>query len=111
MTFTDKSPRLDKIVEDGDSLNWVEKINQLPEQQKIVVQMWDVDNMSFEIAQILQMNETAIRVALSRARKIKGKYIKFTVMELNKIERLVEKYFDGETSVEEEKESKVLCIN
>jgi hypothetical protein len=25
-------------------------------------------------------------------------------MELNKIERLVEKYFDGETSVEEEKE-------
>jgi RNA polymerase sigma-70 factor (ECF subfamily) len=28
--FTDKSPRLDKIVEDGDSLNWVEKNNQLP---------------------------------------------------------------------------------
>jgi RNA polymerase sigma-70 factor (ECF subfamily) len=31
--FTDKSPRLDKIVEDGDSLNW-KIINQLPEQQK-----------------------------------------------------------------------------
>jgi hypothetical protein len=29
-------------------------------------------------------------------------------MELNKIERLVEKYFDGETSVEEET---VLCFN
>jgi RNA polymerase sigma-70 factor (ECF subfamily) len=69
--FTDKSPRLDKIVEDGDSLNWVEKIiNQLPEQQKIVVQMRDVEQYEFaEIAQILQMNETAIRVALSRARK------------------------------------------
>jgi RNA polymerase sigma-70 factor (ECF subfamily) len=42
----------------------------LPEQQKIVVQMRDVEQYEFaEIAQILQMNETAIRVALSRARK------------------------------------------
>jgi RNA polymerase sigma-70 factor (ECF subfamily) len=41
----------------------------LPEQQKIVVQMRDVEQYEFaEIAQILQMNETAIRVA-SRARK------------------------------------------
>jgi RNA polymerase sigma-70 factor (ECF subfamily) len=47
----------------------------LPEQQKIVVQMRDVEQYEFaEIAQILQMNETAIRV-LSRARKNnKGKY-------------------------------------
>jgi hypothetical protein len=32
-------------------------------------------------------------------------------MELNKIERLVEKYFDGETSVEEEKELRKYCFN
>jgi hypothetical protein len=31
-------------------------------------------------------------------------------MELNKIERLVEKYFDGETSVEE-KELRKYCFN
>ena len=69
--FSDKSPRLDKIVEDGDSLSWVEKIiNQLPEQQKLIIQMRDIEQYEFEeIAKILQMNETAIRVALSRARK------------------------------------------
>jgi RNA polymerase sigma factor (sigma-70 family) len=69
--FTDKSARLDKILEDGDSLNWVEKIiNQLPEQQKLIIQMRDIEQYEFEeIAKILEMNETAIRVALSRARK------------------------------------------
>jgi RNA polymerase sigma-70 factor (ECF subfamily) len=69
--FTDKSPRLDKIVEDADSLSWVEKIiNQLPEQQKLVIQMRDIEEYGFEeMAKILGMNETAIRVALSRARK------------------------------------------
>jgi RNA polymerase sigma-70 factor (ECF subfamily) len=42
----------------------------LPEQQKIVVQMRDVEQYEFaEIAQILQMNETAIRVALKSKRK------------------------------------------
>ncbi len=69
--FTDKSPRLDKILEDEDSLKWVEKIiNQLPEQQKLIIQMRDIEQYEFEeIAVILEMNETAIRVALSRARK------------------------------------------
>jgi RNA polymerase sigma-70 factor (ECF subfamily) len=69
--FTDKSPSLDKIMEDGDSLDWVEKIiNQLPEQQKIIIQLRDIEQYEFEeIARVLEMNETAIRVALSRARK------------------------------------------
>ena len=58
-------------VEDTDSLNWVEKIiNTLPEQQRLIIQMRDIEQYEFsEIAQILEMNETAIRVALSRARK------------------------------------------
>jgi RNA polymerase sigma factor (sigma-70 family) len=69
--FTDRTPSLQQQLEDTDSLSWVEKIiNQLPEQQKLIVQMRDVEQYEFEeIAKILGMNETAIRVALSRARK------------------------------------------
>ncbi|PWA05356.1 RNA polymerase sigma factor [Flavobacterium psychrotolerans] len=69
--FTDKEPSLDKKVEDDDSLNWVEKIiNQLPEQQRLIIQMRDIEQYEFEeIAKILEMNETAIRVSLSRGRK------------------------------------------
>ena len=42
----------------------------LPEQQKIIVQLRDIEEYDFsEIAKMLDMNETAIRVSLSRARK------------------------------------------
>jgi RNA polymerase sigma-70 factor (ECF subfamily) len=69
--FTDREAGLDKKVEHTDSLNWVEKImNQLPEQQRLIIQMRDIEQYEFdEMAQILEINETAIRVALSRARK------------------------------------------
>ncbi|MDD5150814.1 MAG: sigma-70 family RNA polymerase sigma factor [Flavobacterium sp.] len=69
--FDNKEPSSDKILEDNDSLNWVEKIiNQLPEQQKLIIQLRDIEQYEFdEIAKIMDMNETAIRVALSRARK------------------------------------------
>jgi RNA polymerase sigma factor (sigma-70 family) len=69
--FTDREAGLDKKLEDADSLEWVEKImNQLPEQQQILIQLRDVEQYEFdEIAKIVDMNETAIRVALSRARK------------------------------------------
>ena len=69
--YTDREPQLDKKLEDSDSLEWVEKIiNQLPEQQQILIQLRDVEQYEFdEIAKIVNMNETAIRVALSRARK------------------------------------------
>lgn len=69
--FTDRQPQLDKKVEDADSLEWVEKIiSQLPEQLQILIQLRDVEQYEFdEIAKIVDMNETAIRVALSRARK------------------------------------------
>lgn len=69
--FTDNQAGLQQKVEDIDSLQWVEKIiNQLPEQQRLIVQLRDVEQYEFEeIAKILEMNETAIRVALSRARK------------------------------------------
>lgn len=69
--FTDREPSLYKKIEDNDSLNWVEKIiDKLPEQQRLIIQMRDIEQYEFdEIAKILGMNETAIRVALSRARK------------------------------------------
>ena len=69
--YTDREPSLQKKLEDIDSLNWVEKvINQLPEQQRMIIQMRDIEQYGFEeIAEILDMNETAIRVALSRGRK------------------------------------------
>ena len=69
--FTDREPGLQQQLEDSDSLSWVEKvINQLPNQQKLIIQMRDIEQYEFaEIAKILEMNETAIRVALSRARK------------------------------------------
>lgn len=69
--FTDNEASLQQKLEDQDSLNWVEKIIiQLPIQQQIIIQMRDIEQCEFEeIAITLEMNETAIRVALSRARK------------------------------------------
>lgn len=69
--FTDREAGLQQKVEDRDTWNWVEKImNDLPEQQKLIVQMRDIEEMEFvEISKILEMNEQAIRTALSRARK------------------------------------------
>ena len=69
--YTDREASLQQKVEDRDSMSWVEKIiDELPEQQKLIIQMRDIEQYEFEeIAKIMDMNETAIRVALSRARK------------------------------------------
>lgn len=70
--YSDAQDRLDTKIEAIDSLNWVEKIiNQLPEQQRILIQLRDIEQYEFsEIAKIIEINEIAIRVSLSRARKI-----------------------------------------
>lgn len=69
--YTDRQAGLQQQAEDKDSWSWVEKImNTLPEQQRMIMQMRDVEEYEFEeIAKIMDMNETAVRVALSRARK------------------------------------------
>jgi RNA polymerase sigma-70 factor (ECF subfamily) len=69
--YKDENTSLQKQVEVEDSLSWVQKIMEtLPEQQKMVLQLRDVEQYEFdEIAEMLNMNPTAIRVALSRARK------------------------------------------
>lgn len=69
--FTDSSTSLQHHVEAKDSISWVERImDELPEQQKMVLQLRDVEQYEFEeIEKLLDMKPTAIRVALSRARK------------------------------------------
>lgn len=69
--YQDNNVSLQKQVEVNDSIDWVSKIIEgLPEQQKMIVQLRDIEQYDFdEIAEMLEMNPTAIRVALSRARK------------------------------------------
>ena len=69
--YEDHNVSLQKEVELNDSLEWVNKIMaDLPEQQKMVVQLRDIEQYDYdEIAKMLDMNQTAVRVALSRARK------------------------------------------
>ncbi len=69
--YTDESSSLQRQVETQDSINWVQRImDELPEQQKMVVQLRDVEQYEYdEIEALLDMKPTAIRVALSRARK------------------------------------------
>ena len=69
--YQDNNTSLQKQIELNDSVNWVAKIiEDLPEQQKMVIQLRDIEQYDLdEIAQMLDMNNTAVRVALSRARK------------------------------------------
>ncbi|MFX0556758.1 RNA polymerase sigma factor [Maribacter sp. CXY002] len=69
--YTDENVSLQHQVEARDSISWVERImEELPEQQKMVLQLRDVEQYDYdEIEKLLDMKPTAIRVALSRARK------------------------------------------
>ncbi|WP_452218837.1 RNA polymerase sigma factor [Lacinutrix undariae] len=69
--YQDHNVSLQKDIENKDSVDWVAKIiDGLPEQQKIILQLRDIEEYDFdEIAKVVDMNPTAIRVALSRARK------------------------------------------
>ena len=69
--YQDNSVALQKEIEVKDSLSWVGRMMEdLPEQQKIILQLRDIEQYEFdEIGKMLDMNQTAIRVALSRARK------------------------------------------
>jgi len=69
--YSDGNSSLQNQVEAKDSIDWVEKIMEdLPEQQKMVLQLRDVEEYDYdEIGALLDMKPTAIRVALSRARK------------------------------------------
>jgi RNA polymerase sigma-70 factor (ECF subfamily) len=77
--YKDENVSLQNQVEVSDSLGWIEKImEELPEQQKMVLQLRDVEEYEFEeIAKLLDMSATAVRVTLSRARKtVREKLVK-----------------------------------
>lgn len=65
------SENVEKQVEANDGVSLVFQIMEtLPEQQRMILQLRDVEQYEYaEIAEMLDLNETAIRVALSRARK------------------------------------------
>jgi|SRR5690625_5136957 len=65
------SENLEKKIESGQEVELLFQIlEMLPPRQRIVLQLRDVEGFEFsEIAEILKSNETAVRVALSRARK------------------------------------------
>ncbi len=69
--YEDHSGNTSKHIEVANEVEWLFKLMKaLPEQQRLIVQMRDVEQMTnAEIAEILDMKEVAIRVTLSRARK------------------------------------------
>ena len=69
--YKDPAISLQRDIELKDSVARVHKlIAALPEKQKIIIQLRDIENYEFEeIGKILDLKATAVRVALSRARK------------------------------------------
>jgi len=69
--YKEKDTPLDKRVELNDSVSLVHQlIENLPEQQKLIIQLRDIEQYEFdEIAKMMDLKPTAIRVSLSRARK------------------------------------------
>jgi len=69
--YKDNNISLQRSVELNDSVSKVhEFIEKLPEKQKLIIQLRDIENYDYEeIGKILGLQPTAVRVALSRARK------------------------------------------
>lgn len=69
--YEENNRPLEKQIEARDDFELLNRLmNGLPKQQKIIVQLRDIEELEYyEIAKIMTMNETAIRVALSRGRK------------------------------------------
>lgn len=69
--YKEKGTLLDKRIELNDSVSIIHQlIEQLPQQQRIIIQLRDVEQYEFEeIGKMLDIKPTAVRVALSRARK------------------------------------------
>ncbi|UMB61127.1 sigma-70 family RNA polymerase sigma factor [Lutibacter sp. A80] len=69
--YQEKDTPLERRMELNDSVSLVHKlIENLPEQQKLIIQLRDIEQYEFdEIAKMLDLQPTAVRVTLSRARK------------------------------------------
>ena len=69
--YKEKETSLDKKLEYIDSVDRVHLlIDNLPDQQKLIIQLRDIEQYDFEeICEMVNMKPTAVRVSLSRARK------------------------------------------
>jgi RNA polymerase sigma-70 factor (ECF subfamily) len=69
--FMVKAQSDERRYETEEAVNIIEQLLfRLPEKQRLIVQLRDIEGYEFkEIAQMLDMNENAVRTALSRARK------------------------------------------
>ncbi|RPD97986.1 RNA polymerase sigma factor [Aureibaculum marinum] len=69
--YKDSNVSLEHDLEIKDSVSKVhELIDSLPEKQKLIIQLRDIENFEFEeIGKILDIKPSAVRVGLSRARK------------------------------------------
>ena len=69
--YKENETSLEKKIEYVDSVHRVYKlIENLPSQQRLIIQLRDIEQYDFEeICNITEMNPTAVRVSLSRARK------------------------------------------
>ncbi len=69
--YEDHSRNTGRQIEVANEVEWVYTLmKDLPEQQRLILQLRDIEQFdNSEIAAMLEMNETAVRVALSRARK------------------------------------------
>lgn len=69
--YKEKGTSLDKKTDLNDSVSIVHQlIAKLPEQQRMIIQLRDVEQYEYEeISKMLDIKPTAVRVALSRARK------------------------------------------
>jgi RNA polymerase sigma factor (sigma-70 family) len=68
---SDEQAKIERDVEVKDDVNYIKHlISQLPEQQRAIIQMRDIEGYDFEeIEEALELNVNTIRVNLSRARK------------------------------------------
>ncbi len=70
--YRENGMSLDKKTDLNDSVSIVHQlIAKLPKQQRMIIQLRDVEQYEYEeIGKMLDIKQTAVRVALSRARKI-----------------------------------------
>lgn len=69
--YKEKGTSLDRKMDLNDSVSIVHQlITKLPEQQRMIIQLRDIEQYEYEeISKMLEIKPTAVRVALSRARK------------------------------------------
>lgn len=79
-------------------------IDELPEKQRSCLQLRDIEGKSYkEIADILCITEDQVKVNIFRARQtVKQRFNNSTDMDYKYINQLLDRYWKGETSLEEE---------